>query len=233
MIELVDRFNPGHLLSFDPEGYAISAKYELGGDRAAYLREEAALPHSADDPYGLLADYASAWREDDLAAAARVAADPRLVWLGGYGGAIQDPVALHRSFLALLGGRRDEARRQADLAIAAYRQRKWDPRQEDWVRMGIATAEVCAGRADQGLRDAKAALEAESSRDVFEGNDMLYIYASLHVLADRPEDALALLSQVMALPCSEAPNDIRYDLVWSRLKDEPRFEQILRSAKPL
>jgi TolB-like protein/Flp pilus assembly protein TadD len=233
VIELVDRFNPGHSLSFDSENYAISAKFELGGDRAAFLREEEELPHSADDPYGLLADYGKAWREGDLAAATRVVADPRLDWLGGYSGTIQDPVSLHRSFLALLGGNKDEARRQAALAIAVYQNHKWEPRQEEWVRMGIATAEVCSGRTDEGLRDAKAALDAQSSRDKFEGNNMLYIYASLHALANRREEAFALLRQVLALPSSEAPNDIRYDLIWSRLKDDPRFEQILRSAKPL
>ena len=29
-----------------------------------------------------------------------------------------------------------------------------------------------------------------------------------------------------------SPNELRWDVFWSRLKDDPRFEEILRRAKP-
>jgi hypothetical protein len=33
--------------------------------------------------------------------------------------------------------------------------------------------------------------------------------------------------------CDASPNEIRLDPFWSPLKDDPRFEEILKSAKPL
>ena len=41
----------------------------------------------------------------------------------------------------------------------------------------------------------------------------------------------ASLRQVLSLPGTAQPQQIRTDLIWSRLKDDPRFEEILKSAK--
>jgi hypothetical protein len=47
------------------------------------------------------------------------------------------------------------------------------------------------------------------------------------------EKALEVLRTMIAGPCFMTPGEIRYDPLWSRLKDDPRFEEILKSAKPL
>lgn len=233
VLDLVNRYNPEHSLSFDSDGYGYMARFELSGDRAAFLRDAATLPHGGDDPYGVLADYNNAWRAGDMAAATRAISDPRLEWVDGFTGAINDPVSLHRALMAFLNGKMDEARRQAAMAITVYRTHKWAPRQQTWVDLGIGTAEVLAGDTDKGLRDAKAALDLQLSRDFFEGNTMRLPYAGLLVLAGRRDEALDLLAQILALPCDSSPNDFRYDMIWARVKDDPRFEQILRSAKAL
>ena len=50
---------------------------------------------------------------------------------------------------------------------------------------------------------------------------------------DRREEALATLRQLMSGLARMSPNEIRLDPLWSRLKDDPRFEEILNAAKPL
>jgi hypothetical protein len=55
------------------------------------------------------------------------------------------------------------------------------------------------------------------------------VYAAL---GDR-EKAMGLLRAMMAGPCPEMPREFRYDPLWSRVKDDPRFDEILNSAKPL
>jgi hypothetical protein len=53
------------------------------------------------------------------------------------------------------------------------------------------------------------------------------------VVAGRDDEAFAVLREVMDNPSADGPNAYRYDPVWVRLKSDPRFEQILQSAKPL
>jgi TolB-like protein len=211
----------------------ISTRYGLDGDRAAYLRALAALPAAANDTNGLFAAYIVAMLTGDLAAADRVLADPRMTSVVNIDGSINDPVDLHRAFVAWLHGRPDEARRFADEAIAAYQRQKWVPRQEPWVQLGVARAEAYAGRMDDAMRDGKAALDAEIARDAFSALYLRNEYGRILVVGNRREEALATLREMMNAPCGLSSNDIRFDPLWSRLKDDPRFEEILRSAKPL
>jgi TolB-like protein len=213
----------------------ISAQFELDGGRVAFLRAFAVLPHAANDPNGLQDAYSSAILAGDLAAADRVLADPRMTSVLNSDGTINDPVALHRAFVDCLRGRPDEARRQADEAITAYRSQPWAPRQEAWVRLGIARAEAYAGRMDDAIRDGKAALDEEMTRDAFSALLMRNEYGRILVVAGRHSEALALLREIVVLPAplTLGSNAIRLDPLWSRLKDDPRFEEILKSAKPL
>jgi len=57
--------------------------------------------------------------------------------------------------------------------------------------------------------------------------------ARAYVALGRRDEALALLREATTTTCQLSPNEIRYDPVLSRLKDDPRFEEILKSAKPL
>jgi hypothetical protein len=53
------------------------------------------------------------------------------------------------------------------------------------------------------------------------------------IVTGRPEEALAELRKLMAGIGSMTASEFRHDPLWSRLKSDPRFEEILRSAKPL
>ncbi len=213
--------------------HRIRARYELDGDRAAYLKTLAGLPADRNDTHGLDAAYNAALRAGDLAAAERVLADPRLTVVIGGGGAISEPVSLHRALVAWLRGQPDDARRFADEAIGVFRHQKWAPRQAAWVRMGIARADALAGRVDEALRGARLALDEQTARDVYAATVMNGEYGHVLLICQHRDKALALLRELLAQPSQTTPREIRFDPIWSRLKDDPRFEEILRAAKPL
>src|SRR5258708_7299948 len=74
----------------------------------------------------------------------------------------------------------------------------------------------------------------ELARDALSALVMRVEYGRILVIGNRREEALALLREIIAMPAfGTEPNAIRFDPVLSRLKDDPRFEAILKSAKPL
>ena len=102
------------------------------------------------------------------------------------------------------------------------------------MKLGLARAEAYAGRLDDAVRDGKAALDVEVARDGYSSLAMRVDYGEILVVANRREEAFAVLREIMAQPLINlTTNGIRFDPVWSRLKDDPRFEEILKSAKPL
>ena len=212
----------------------LRARYELDDDRPAFLRDMAARPPGTNDPHGLQAAFENAMRTGDLAAAERVLEDPRLPAFGGAGGIVSYPVSMSRAAVAWLRGRPDDARRFADEAIAYFRSRKWAPRQEAAVQMGIAYAEAYAGRHAEALQDARAALADQNTRDVYSGALMQNDYGQILVVCGQRDEAMATLrAYLTGMDVTTTPKEIRFDPIWSRLKDDPRFEEILKSAKPL
>jgi len=211
----------------------IKARYELDGDRAAFLRDMAAIPSGPNDPHGLGADLAKALRAGDLATAERIMQDPRMPSASGAGGALNYPVSLARARLAWLRGRPEDARRLADEAIAHFRAGQWTFRQEPGAQMGVAYAHAYAGRHAEAIREGKAALANQQVRDAYAGRVMHNDYGQILIVCGRRDEALAALRMVMAADAGPPANDIRFDPIWSRLQDDPRFEEILKSAKPL
>ena len=69
-------------------------------------------------------------------------------------------------------------------------------------------------------------------RDVYGGALALEEAGRTFAAIGRREEALAVLRQVLQGPCRASPNEIRFDPLWSRLKEDPRFEEILRSVRP-
>jgi TolB-like protein/Tfp pilus assembly protein PilF len=230
-LDLVTRYFPSHPDNTDVKAYGIYSLYEVGGDRAAFLGALSALPHGADDPFGLQAKYSYAMAAGDLSAAYLALSDPRLITVNGP--SIADPVAMHRALVAFLLGRQNEARQYADEAIASYSRQRLPPRQQVWARMGMAVAEACSGRVEDALRESRAALAEQHARDAYDENTMRLTYGAILCIANRREEALSTLRQILAQPLDVGLNYFRFDPVWSRLKDDPRFEQILQSAKPL
>ena len=53
------------------------------------------------------------------------------------------------------------------------------------------------------------------------------------IVTGRPDEALAELRKLMAGLVSMTASQFRHDPLWSRLKNDPRFEEILKTAQPL
>ena len=212
---------------------AIRAQFALDADRAAYARAWAAPRAGADQRAALQAAYESAMIAGDLAAAERTLADPRLTTLTTSGGTTVEPAALHRALVALVRGQHEAAVKFSDEALAFYHSRTWTPRQEPPIQLDIAQAEACAGRAEDAIRDALAAMAKYHAIDPYSALSGELRLGRIYALLGRRDDAFASLRKVMGGSEAGSPAEVRIDPGWSRLKDDPRFEEILRSAKPL
>ena len=209
-------------------------RFAMSGDRAAYASAIAALPPYADDPAGLNFSFQSAMLRGDYAAADQVLADPRLInFRDSDTDVIKDTVNLRRAFIAYLRGDRAATRRFVEQAIAYYRAVKWNARQQPTAQMRIAMLEAWNGSADDAIRDVQAAMAEIALRDAYDAKTLQALRGEVLIVVGRREEAFACLREMMNGPCNLSPNEIRIHPIWSRLKDDPRFEEILKSAQPL
>ncbi|HEY5080098.1 MAG TPA: hypothetical protein VII43_09625, partial [Opitutaceae bacterium] len=233
-IDLIHRFPPFIAENRQARAILLRSKYELDGDRADFLKNWERLEPLRNDVAGQRSAYNLAYLRGDLAAVDLVLADPSLTRIANTDGTIDDPVALHRAFIAFLRGRSDEAHRFAGAAIEDYHHHEWAPRQVPWAKMGEARAEAYDGRPEEAVRDAKATLDYEVSHDLYSAIAMRNEYGQLLVLCNRRDEAISVLQEILSLPMFPLTlNGTRFDPVWSRLKDDPRFEEALKSAKPI
>ncbi len=228
----------GHYLAMYPgsgllHGFHIQAQYESNGDRAAYLRAQAARPPAPQDKFGLEQRYADAMGRGDLVAAERILTDPRLTKVTTISGAIDLPVAFDRAQLALLRGDQALAKKQAAEAIRAFEAGPWSPRQESLVQFGLARTRALTRPAEDGARDILAGLREVSQRDAFLGYVSLLDAAETLALIGRREEALTCLRDYFSGPSERTPREVRENPLLASLKSDPRFEEILRSVKPL
>jgi TolB-like protein len=219
----------------DPDLFRTVAKarFELDRDRTAFVRTLAGYRGGMSNFEGVLNGYYGAMASGDLQAVDRVLADSRLSYIPSPIRVINDPVALYRGLDAFLRGRPDEARTFANEALAYYRSGQWTHRQEPVAMIGTALALALAGRGDEAMKLANDAFAVQSSRDAFSVTSLRPKVAQIYLMLGRREEALALLREMMTGPCDIGPEEVRIDPFWSRLKSDPRFEQILASAKPL
>ena len=211
--------------------FFIDAQFALGGERSAWRQQRDALPPLPADTYGLGKAYAIALRAGDLAAADRIRADPREEWVAHIGGAINQPVSLLRAELARLRGDQAGAKKFAEAAVAAYGARRWSPRQEPVVRVDLARARVCAGTDGAG-KELWQAMEELVRQDKFLAVTWLGV-ASTYAAAGQHEEALAALRRLFAGPSTITPAELRDHPYFAPLKPDPRFEEILKSVRPL
>ncbi len=225
-------------------GVLIAAQYELDGDYPAFNRARAEMGVTGVDPFGLGLAYRTALLTRDLSAAERILADSRLdpnvlqdasYLLFPSSGAYVDAGGLdsrarHRALVAFLLGKREAAAQFADELIASFRQANPTPRQKPGALLAIADVEAYAGRADEAIRDGRAALSLVHADDEYEALRSEMRFATIQLVLDRRDDALASLRRLVSQP-RVLPQALRTDPIWSRLKDDPRFEEILKSAK--
>ena len=211
-----------------------AARFALDGDRAAFARTFTGLPRPPEDPAGDEDRYRAACLRGDYPAADQALANAQLASFPEWNhSVINDPVVFRRAYLAFLRGDSAVARGYADQAIGYYLESTWNQRQQPWVQMRIALAEAWAGRPAEASRDAQLAMAEATARDSFDAVNLRGYLGEIYVSLGQREEAFACLRQMMREPFSLSPNEIRIDPIWSRLKDDPRFEEILKSAKPL
>jgi TolB-like protein len=231
--ELAKRF-----VAMFPEDHSMAenlarSEFALTGDRRAFLAALEQLPRAGRDQAGLRLDYERAMWAHDFVTADRVLADPRLTGVVDLNSIINSPVALHRGLVAYLTGRREDARRFADAAIAESARLKWTPRQRPFALLDVASAHGYAGRVAEAIRESEQALGAAEHADVFGGRIARFRAGRMFATIGEHERAIEILGQLMAGVCSFTPSEIRHDPCWSRLKADPRFEEILQAARPL
>jgi TolB-like protein/Flp pilus assembly protein TadD len=213
--------------------FAVRSQYALDRDRAAFVLAYATVPPKPIDPFALQIAYEKAMYAGDLEAADRVLSDPRLVViLPGHDVAVE-PVALYRAQIAALQDKRPAAEKWADEAIAFFRRQTWSPRQEPSVQMGIALAEACANRPEAAVRAARAAHEHQTRTDALMSAMAGINLGRVYLLTGRRDDALNTLRSALSSGGDITAQEIRDDVLWSRLKDDPLFEEILAATKPL
>ena len=214
------------------KGFAVKGKYAVDGNRQTYLREMGMVPPLPADRHGLQWEYLEALRAGDLAAAEQALADPRLkVLTNSSGGVIAVPTAYVRAMVALLRGDQAAARARAEEATKIFQAGPWAPRQERLARLDLALLRTYTGDAD--LPAIMAQLDQLARYD---GLMMAAVWgeaAKVLALTGHREEALTCLRRLLAGPSIESPNELRDDPFLASLKGDPRFEEILKSAKPL
>ena len=234
------RETTAHFLDYFPAERDLLAtqartQFAIDGDRAAFARAIEGLPPLPTDPAGLSDKYLSAIIRGDYTAADQALADHRLLRIPEFeSNVINNPVTLYQAYVAFLRGDAANAGRFADQAVAYYRDGQWNERQKPWVRMRTAEAKAWAGRSDEAIQEAQAAFGDMAAQDAYDAAQLRGFLGTVYIAVGRREEAVACLRELMGPSCPAlSPNAIRYDPLWSRLKDDPRFEQILKSAKAL
>jgi TolB-like protein len=213
--------------------FLVRARFELTGDRKQFLADMDALPADTSDPRHLIDHYMAAYYRGDWAAADRALVVSNLKQIPDPHSVISDPISFHRAMIAFLDGRKADAARLADEAIADYNGRSWTPRQKPWVSLRVAEAEAYAGRSDEAVRDGDAAWAGAADRDATDALAMRPLLGQLYVIAGRHDKALETLREVLSGPSDWGPQKIRHDPIWSILRSDPAFNKVLLSAQTL
>jgi TolB-like protein len=212
------------------------AKFARDNDITAFAGLLASAPVDVVRYYGPVDQYRAAIYRGDLEGAERLVAGETREALADVlvdNNAVPIPTALYRAEIACLRGDAAAARTNAAKAEAYYRQGSWNDRQVSWVRMQNALASAFAGGGLAAAKEAEAALAETRARDAYDAAVMQTEVAWVEVLGGRRDAAFAILQDMMRMPATLSPNDVRADPILSRLKDDPRFEEILTAAKPL
>ena len=202
------------------------AQFEIDGNTEAFFQSRLGLPAASLTYRQALwaGDYATAERVFDQVRSPRIWSDQTV---------ISPPDALTRATLAFLRNDLPAARTLAEQALAQLRVRKSTLRQEPAVLMAVGQSEALAGRTAEAVRDIRTALAQVEARDQLDALGLRDAFGQTFVMLGMKDEALDALRKILGGASVRGPQDIRRHPVWSRLKDDPRFEEILRAAKPL
>ena len=154
----------------------------------------------------------------------------------GPSGVVNNAVSQYRALFAFLQNDEKRARAEAAAARLYYEGRVWTERQRPLVTAELALANAFAG--DAGAARSLILRRRDELRklpDAFAEIEMRYLWATTMVVMGDRESALAELriAVTQASPFEFVPSLARLDPIWSSLKDDPSFKEILKSAKPL
>lgn len=215
------------------QGFRLIAELERDGDWAHFIRGMGARPTPAEYER-LERDFDRTLLEGDLAGTLRILADPRFALrsfslLRNTGSSVPEQIAFIRAEIAAATGDRTEAVRSGREALQTFDTTSWSPRQRGLVRVLAARAHLIVDPSSSvtHLREVLSELR-EFDKMILTGNTVPC--ARTLAAIGRKEDALAFLEEALAGPTKESPQQIRHDPLFRSLRDDPRFEQLLRSA---
>jgi tetratricopeptide (TPR) repeat protein len=215
-----------------------TARYELDGDSSRFLKSLIERPLVDDAAAPARARFITAKVQGDLAAAYNSLLDPSLNDGGNIREAgepnVNEIVELVRATLAFRLGKPEASAAHATKALAWFDTHP-PTGPSDRRTLARAQAEIFLGRtaaAVSAVEEIRARLEGRSGYFDLPIIDKL---GQLQVLLGQKEQALATLRRLMTgpNPALRGPRLIRLDPCWSLLATDPRFEEILKAAKPL
>lgn len=210
----------------------IRARFELDGDRTRFVQgwRDLAADAGAGRKPDLLADAEIA--AGNFAEALRILSDPQVE--ARLQGTALLAHLLQRAQLARVLGRVDDVAaiaRRAQASMDAARGVRFG---ESFVIRAELALAAMAGRRTEAW-EAMGRLREATKDDRFIERGATLNIATAHLLLGDEAEALEGLTSVMTGPSPDSlgPRSIRLHPVWSKLNGNPRFEAILRQAKPL
>ena len=145
-----------------------------------------------------------------------------------------------------MAGDEQAARVWADSAVAdataALAER---PEPVPWDRFGVAGAAHAylglslalrgePGDAEEAVRHAEEAVRLYAyEQDAADGDTFDWLLARTYVLTDRPDDAIAHMEQLLSRPSVFGLGDLTLDPLYDPLREDPRYEALIRQAEGL
>jgi eukaryotic-like serine/threonine-protein kinase len=98
----------------------------------------------------------------------------------------------------------------------------------------LALAYSHLGRHAEAVRAGeRAAANLPVERDAVSGPFVLGYLARVYLMADRPEQAIAILERLSRLPTWVSPAELRVDPIWDPLRGHPRFQRLAEGVAPV
>ena len=177
--------------------------------------------------------------ERDYATAEKLLADSRLENFSPGGDA---PKTYYQGRMALARGDIESAQRYFAAATPDAEKRVRDNPDvaERHAVLGLLYAYM--QKKDDAIREARRAVELEpETQNAFHGANYAANLALVYALVGEPDQAVTLIERLLSTPgpveCSDFPNnitlaDLRLRWEWDRLRNNPRFQQILAGPEP-
>lgn len=211
----------------------VRTRFALDGNVEQFLRGLDAVPPAGSDPERLFPRLMRALYAHDFKLADELLQRPQPTAVNDLGGIYSEPVALQRAMVAFLAGQPERARQFAGAALRELEGRTATLRQEAFARIAVAQAKAFLGSDAEAASELRAAAALAIERDAYAGPNALREVGRALIVMQRPEEALEVLREIMRRPTRLSAHEARLDPFWSRLKDHPQFEAVLRTGLPI